>query len=157
MSIRKRIKTLLQPGEGLYQRTIRSGAWAFALRITEQGFGLVRLIILARVLAVNDFGLLGIALLAMMTLETFSQTGFQAALIQKKERTEGYLDAVWTVSALRGLVLFVILFFAAPYVAIFFDTPVATPIIQVIAVTSLLQGLTNIGVVYFRKELEFKK
>lgn len=156
-NIKKRANNLLQPGEGLYQRTVRSGAWAFALRITGQGFSIARLIILARVLAPNDFGLLGIALLAMMTMETFSQTGFQQALIQKKGNIKDYLDAVWTVSALRGLMLFAILFFIAPYIAAFFNAPVATPIIRIIGLASLLQGLTNIGVIYFQKELEFNK
>ena len=146
-NIRERVRNLSQPGEGLYQRTVRSGAWAFALRITERVFSIAKLIILARVLAPNDFGLLGIALLAMMTLETFSQTGFQQALIQKKENIKDYLDAAWTVSALRGLVLFAVLFFLAPYVASFFNAPLATPIIRVIGLASLLQGLTNIGVI----------
>lgn len=72
------------PDQGLYQRTVRSGAWAFAMRVFERGLGIVKLIILARMLAPNDFGLMGIALLAMACLETFSQMGFQQALIQKK-------------------------------------------------------------------------
>ncbi len=104
-NIKKRASNLLQPGEGLYQRTVRGGAWAFALRIFQHGFGIVRLIILARILSPNDFGLVGIALLAMMTLETFSQTGFQQALIQKKENIEDYLNAAWTVMLLRNLIL----------------------------------------------------
>ena len=66
-NVKKRVRNLLQPGEGLYQRTVRGGVWVFALRITEQIFGIVRLIILARVLAPSDFGLMGIALLVMMT------------------------------------------------------------------------------------------
>ena len=155
--MRKKLKNLLQPGEGLYQRTVRSGGWAFALRITAQGFRLIGVTILARVLAPDDFGLLGIASLAIATLGIFSQTGFQAALIQKKEKTEEYLNVAWTVSVGRGLALFIVLFFAAPYIAIFFDAPAATPIMRVIGVTVLLGGLTNIGVVYFQKELEFNQ
>jgi len=157
LNIRKKIKNLLEPGEGLQQRTIRSGGWAFALRVVEQAFGLIRLGVLARILMPGDFGLLGIALLTMAALQTFSQTGFHAALVQKKQDTEKYLDAAWTVSALRGLVLFTILLLAAPLAASFFDAPEATPIIRVIAITALLQGLTNVGVIYFQKELEFKK
>jgi len=129
----------------------------FSLRIVQQIFGLARLLILARILAPHDFGLMGIALLAMSTLETFSQTGFQAALIQKKENIESYLDAAWTVLILRGLLLFGILYFAAPFVASFFDTPEAKPIIQVIGLSVLFQAFTNIGVIYFQKELEFNK
>ena len=129
----------------------------FSLRIVQQIFGLARLLILARILAPHDFGLMGIALLTMSTLETFSQTGFQAALIQKKKDIESYLDAAWTVLILRGLVLFGILYFAAPFAASFFDAPEAKPIIQVIGLSVLFQAVTNIGVIYFQKELEFNK
>jgi len=156
-NLKKRVSSLFQPGEGLYQRTVKSGAWSFALRITQEVLGIVRLIILARVLAPEDFGLMGIALLVMMTLETFSQTGFQEALIQKKENTEAYLDAAWTVTALRGLVLFSVLFLIAPHAASFFDAPAATSLIRVVGFAALFQGFANIGIVYFQKELEFNK
>lgn len=89
LNIKKTISNLAKPGENLSQRTVRSGFWVFSLRIVQQLFNLARLIILARILAPHDFGLLGIALLTMATLETFSQTGFQAALIQKKEDING--------------------------------------------------------------------
>lgn len=157
LNIKKTITNLAKPGETLSQRTVRSGFWVFSLRIVQQLFGLARLIILARILAPHDFGLLGIALLTMATLETFSQTGFQAALIQKKEDTKSYLDAAWTVLILRGLILFTILYLIAPYAATFFNAPEAKPIIQVIGLSFLLQAFTNIGVIYFQKELEFNK
>ena len=96
-------------------------------------------------------------MLTMLTLENFSQTGFQAALIQKKERIEDYLNSAWTIGILRGIVLFSILYFIAPYVAAFFNVPPAKPIIQVIGFSILLQAFTNIGVIYFQKELEFNK
>ncbi len=148
---------LAKSGESLSQRVVRGGVWVFALRITERGFGLIKLIILARVLAPHDFGLMGRALLTMATLDTFSQTGFHAALIQKKDNTDAYLDAVWTVLILRGVILLAILFFIAPYAAIFFKAPQAKLIIQVIGLSVLLQAFTNIGVVYFQKELQFNK
>ena len=156
-------KVLLQPGEGIYQRTVRSGFWVFTLRITEQLFGIARLIILARVLTPNDFGLMGIALLALATLETFTQTGFQQALIQKKENISDYLDTAWTVLLIRNIFLCTILFFSAPYIALFFDAPSATGIIQAIGFSLLfggsggIGGFVNIGIIYFQKELEFNK
>lgn len=155
--LRKNINKLIKPGGSLSQRTVRGGFWVFSLRIVQQIFGLARLVILARILAPHDFGLMGIALLTMSTLETFSQTGFQAALIQKKEDIKSYLDSAWTVLILRGFILFAILCLIAPYVAIFFDAPEAKPIIRVIGLAVLFQAFTNIGVIYFHKELEFNK
>lgn len=143
--------------ESFSKRVVKGGFWVFSFRIVQQLFSLARLIILARILAPHDFGLMGIALLAMATLETFTQTGFQQALIQKKEDIKSYLDVVWTALILRGFILFAILYFIAPYTAIFFKTPEAKPIIQVIGFAILLQAFTNIGVIYFQKELEFNK
>ena len=150
------INNFHQP-ESLSKRVVRGGVWVFALRITNRGLGFIRTIILARLLAPSDFGLLGIAMLAIATLETFSQTGFQAALVQKKDNVESYLDTAWTVSVIRGIVLFLILFLSAPVIAKFFNSPHATLIIKVIAISTLLSGFRNIGVMFFQKELEFNK
>jgi len=155
--IKKIANNLITPGGTLSQRVAKGGFWVFFLRIVNRGVSLIRLIILARILSPSDFGLMGIALLTMSTLETFSQTGFQQALIQKKEDIKSYLDASWTALILRGFILFVILYFIAPYAAIFFDAPEAKPIIRVIGFSILFQAFTNIGVTYFKKELEFNK
>ena len=73
----KRIaNNLTTPGGTLSQKVLKGGFWVFFLRVVNRGFSLIRLIVLARVLSPNDFGLMGIALLTMSTLETFSQTGF---------------------------------------------------------------------------------
>lgn len=155
--IKNIIRNLITPGETLSQKVVKGGFWVFFLKIVNRGFSLVRLIILARILSPSDFGLMGITLLTMSTLATFSQTGFQAALIQKKKDIKSYLDSAWTVLILRGFILFVILYFIAPYASVFFDAPEAKPIIRVIGFSILFQAFTNIGVIYFKKELEFNK
>jgi O-antigen/teichoic acid export membrane protein len=95
--------------------------------------------------------------LSISTLETFSQTGFQAALIQKKANIKSYLDTAWTVSAMRGTILVGFLFLSAPFVSEFFNSLHATLIIRVISVSVLFTGFNNIGIIFFQKELEFKR
>lgn len=153
----KTVNRDLEHTDSLSHRVVRGGIWVFALRITNRGLGFIRTIMLARLLAPADFGLLGIAMLAIATLESFSQTGFQAALIQKKEDVESYLDTAWTVSAIRGILLFLILYFTAPIIAKFFNSSQATLVIKVIAVSTLLSGFRNIGILFFQRELEFNK
>lgn len=144
-------------GSTLSQRVIKGGFWVLALRIVERIFSFSRLIILARILAPHDFGLMGIALLMMRTLETFTETGFQKALIQKKSNLEEYLNTAWTLLILRSLILVTVLMVMAPYAATFFNTPQAKPLIRIIGLVIILKGFTNIGVIYFQKELDFKK
>lgn len=141
----------------LPQKMIIGSFWIFLLRIIHQIFGLARLVILSRILTPSDFGIIGIALLTMSTLDTFSQTGFQEALIQKKENIEEHLNSAWTISIIRGFLIFGILYFGASLVSSFFDTPEAESIIKVIGISVIFQAFTNIGVIYFQKELEFRK
>jgi O-antigen/teichoic acid export membrane protein len=147
----------LNPPEALSKKVAVGGTWVIILRIANRGLDFFRTIILARLLSPADFGLLGIALLSMSMLETFSQTGFKAALIQKKEDITSYLDTAWTVSVLRGFVLFLLIFLSAPMIAIFFESLEAVSVIRVLAISTLLTGFQNIGVLYFQKELDFKK
>ena len=151
---RKPNQTLSEP---LSARVVKGGVWVFAMRITTRGLRFVRTVVLARLLAPHDFGLFGIAMLSIATLEAFTQTGFEAALVQKKENVESYLDTAWTISAVRGTILFSVLYFLAPWIAKFFNSPQAATIIRVIALSALLTGFRNIGMVFFQKELEFDK
>lgn len=157
MSIKARLRRLLNPGESLSQRVVCGGFWVFVSQCISRSLGFIRTIILARILAPNDFGLMGIAFLGISILQTFSQTGIGAALIQNKDNISEHLDTVWTIQLVRGVVLFLLLFSFAPLIAHFFNAPRAKLIIQVIAIGQLFDGLTNIGIIYFQKELEFHK
>jgi O-antigen/teichoic acid export membrane protein len=138
-------------------KVAKSGLWIFALRVSDGSFGLIKLLILARLLAPSDFGLLGVAFLIIATLDTFSQTGLDTALIQMKDDIKEYLNTVWSISIIKGLILYAILFISAPYVAVFFNSPESVLIIRVVGITIILRSFTNIGTIYFQKELEFNK
>lgn len=146
-----------KPAETLAQRVIKSGFWVFALKFVQEILYFVRLIILARLLAPRDFGVIGIAMLTLAILDTFSQTGIQDALIQKKEDIRGYLDAAWTCLLLRGLALFALMFLLAPAAASFFKAPEAAAIIRVFGLSQLVAAFANIGVVEFEKDLKFHR
>lgn len=157
MNIIDKIKSLTRPGDTLNQRVVRGGIWLFTFRGVGEVLRLIRLMVLARLLAPDDFGLMAIATLAMALLESFTESGFGQALIQKKGDLKDYLDTAWTIIGLRGIVLAAILFIAAPYVADFYDEPAAKPIVQAMGGVFLLKGWSNIGRIYFDKELEFHK
>lgn len=141
----------------LSSQVIRGGIWVFTLRIIEKLLRFIRIIILARLLAPDDFGLFGIALLSMSCLEKFSETGFEHALIQKKQDISQYLDTAWTAQLIRAAILACILFITAPAIGLFFNNPQAIILTRAIALAVLLKGLANIGVIYFKKELKFNK
>ena len=86
LNIKRVINNLTEPGETLSQRAVRGGVWVFSLRIVQQLFNLGRLVILVRILAPHDFGLLGIALLTMATFRNILSDGLSTSINSKETR-----------------------------------------------------------------------
>lgn len=139
------------------RHAVKGGMWLLGLKFTHRLLGFVRTVILARLLAPVDFGLMGIAVLAVNMLETFSQTGFEQALIREKDGIRGHLDTAWTMQIMRGVVLFAVLFMAAPLIAGFFKHPEAVGVIRALSFMQLIAGFRNIGTIFFDRELRFNK
>ncbi len=151
------MRLFLTPGARFSERVFHASLWTFALRATLRLSTFARTIVLARILAPHDFGLIGIILLSTYLLETLTQTGFRTALIQRKGDIRPYLDSAWTIEALRGLALAGLLALLAPAIAGFFGAPETTRMLQVIALSVLISGLHNICIVYFQRDLELQK
>jgi lipopolysaccharide exporter len=143
--------------ETLARKVVFGGLWALGLRFSGRLLGFLRTLILARLLFPQDFGLIGLAMAVMMAVECFSQMGFQQALIQEKEDSRPYLDTAWSVLLVRSCLLFAGLLAAAPAVAEFFRAPELSPIIRVIALSILISGFANIGILFFQKDLDFRR
>ncbi|MHC4988757.1 MAG: oligosaccharide flippase family protein, partial [Planctomycetota bacterium] len=145
----------------LYKRSIKGGYWVFAIKAATQALGFVKSIIVFNFLFNQNLELIIVANLLMAVLTTFSESGFRAALVQKKENIADYLDTAWVIGILRGIVLFVAIYFAAPLFASFRvaaeDVPLAIAVIRAMGVCFLIRAFQNIGTVYFQKELEFHK
>ncbi len=151
------VQWLLAGGGPLKEKLLRGGIWLLLSDGIARLANFLKLVILARLLSPTDFGLMGIALVVLRWLEYFTQTGLNSALIQKSGDIRPYLDTAWAVQALRGFALAAIVFISAPLCAWFFGNQEATSVIRAAGVLILLRGFTNPAVVYFTKELDFKR
>lgn len=140
----------------LTRRVFRAGIWTTLFHGLTRGIGFIRNIVLARILSPDDFGLFGITLAVLAVLERFSQTGLRAALVQKEEEVDDYLDSAFAVQAFRGTVLAAILVFGAGYIATFFEEPRAEPLIQLLGASFLIHGFQNVAIVQYTRQLEMR-
>jgi lipopolysaccharide exporter len=97
----------------------------------------------------------------MASINTFTQTGFQAALVHKRGDITNDLNTAWTIGLIRAFILCLIVFFAAPFLASL-NVPedkvaLTISIIRVMGFSFLISALANPGVIYFSKEMEFHK
>lgn len=145
----------------LYKRSIKGGYWVFAIRLATQAMGFVKSIIVFNFLFNQNLELIIVADLLMAILTTSTESGFQAALIQKKEDIADYLDTAWVAGIVRGVLLFALIYLIAPWFASFRvaaeDVPLAIGVIRAMGACFLIRAFQNIGVVYFQKELQFHK
>jgi len=155
--LKDKSKNLLTTDGSLQEKAIRSGFWSFASHTFTRSLSLLKIIIVARILAPKDFGLFGISILALAIFKVFTKTGFKQSIIQNKNEIKDHLNTAWTVLVARGLFIYGVAFVSAPYLASFFGEPRAELIIRVIGLVLISRGLRNIGTVTFRKELEFRK
>ena len=73
--------------DGLKSKTLHGLFWSFSQSMGQQGIQFVIAIILARLLAPEQFGLLAMLAIFMAVAQTFINSGFGAALVQKKDAT----------------------------------------------------------------------
>lgn len=125
------------------------------MRWAVRGTGLVSTVILARLLTPADFGLVAMATLVIGLLETFSNLGVDHLLMRTRALDRTQYDTAWTIKIIQYSVLAVVLFLTAPLAAAYFKEPRLIEAIRILALSTLLMGVPNIGVINFRKNLEF--
>jgi O-antigen/teichoic acid export membrane protein len=131
--------------------------WRAAQQTGVQLIYFARLLILARLLAPEAFGLLAVAMIAVSVLMSLSDLGIVPALVQRTGATPDEHDAAWTIGLLRAATVAAALTAAAPLIAQLFDQPGATRIIQVLALRPLIDAMASIGIVQLTRTFRFRE
>lgn len=139
---------------------IRQAASALVWRAVQLGgeklIFFLRLLILARLLAPDDFGLLAIAVTAIGFFLNITNFGMIPALIQGQDIDDKQYDIAWTIGITRALAISGIVIFTAPLIASIFAEPRAEEIIRVLALQPLLDSLVSIRVADLNRSLHFR-
>ena len=140
----------------LEHRMARSAAWMIGLRLADRGIGFISVLILARLLVPADFGLVAMGTVILGALEAMTGFGFEMALIKRRARDRPRWDSAWTLNAGIGVVNAALIVMLAPAAVAFYGEPRVTNVMLVLAVSALVGGLRNIGMVEFEQELHFR-
>lgn len=147
-----------EPHKHSLKKSVVNGAgWTFANKTGTRLLGLLHVLVVARLLTPDDFGLFAIVMLVITTVDTFSNTGFYAALIQRKEKTEEFLDTAWTIQFMRGIAMAAVLYLLAPPAAWLFHQPRVIALLRVCSIAVALRGFVNIGMIYLLKDFLFRR
>lgn len=137
-------------------RTLKSFFWSALDKLITFAGQLIFGVILARVLYPKDFGLIGMISIFLALTQSFSDSGLNLGLIQKKSRTDKDFSTVFIFNSLTSLLFYLVLFALSPLIADFYNEPDLVLILRIYSFNLLLTALTSIQRTILTIELDFR-
>lgn len=131
--------------------------WKFAERIGAQGVNLIVSIILARILAPEAYGTVALVTIFITISNVFIENGLGTALIQKKDADDLDFSSVFYCNILISSILYIIIFFASPLIANFYNNQQLVLILRILAISVLISGVKSVQNAYVSRKMIFKK
>ena len=140
----------------LKSKTAYALFWSFFERIGQQGIQFIIAIILARLLLPEQFGLIAMLTIFMAVAQSFIDSGFGSALIQKKDANHLDECSIFYFNILVGFMAAGLLCLIAPEIAIFYKTPSLVPLTRVLSLNLIINAFGVIQTALLTKRIDFK-
>lgn len=131
--------------------------WASIQRFGGLAISFISNMVLARLLTPDDFGTIGMLLFFLALSQTFIDSGFGSALIQKKDITQIDKSTVFYINLTISIIVYFLLFIFAPAIAKYYNVPILVPLLRVMGLTVIIQGFGIIQSTQLAKQMDFRK
>jgi teichuronic acid exporter len=142
--------------DSITNKTVKTVVWSAVERFSVQAIQFVTSIILARLVAPSEYGLIAMLTIFIAVAQSFVDSGFSSALVQKNNRTETDFSTVFYFNIAVSLVVYFILFISAPYIALFYREPLLELVCKWMGVSLIIQGLSVVQIAKLTVLLDFK-
>lgn len=130
--------------------------WSLIERFGTQGVQFLVMLVMARLLSPNDYGVVGLLVVFVSIAQAFVDGGFSQALIRKKDRTEIDNSTVFYFNIVVSVVIYLIFYLFAPYVSVFYNMPTLTPFMRVICLSIIINAFGVVQRALFNANIDFK-
>lgn len=141
----------------LKEQTTKSVIWSAVERFSVQGIQLLLTIIIARVLMPSDYGLVAMLSIFMAIAQTFIDSGFSNALVQKKGRTDTDYSTVFYFNIVVSCIVYMLMYLGAPYIAEFYNEPKLDIITKILGLVIIINSFGIVQQAKLTVELNFRK
>lgn len=138
-------------------QAISNFSWRYMGKMGSQFISFFVTIILARLIAPAEFGLVAIVTIFTIFLNVFVDSGLGSALIQKKDAGNIDFSTVFFFNIVASLLLYTILYIATPFISSFYDNAQLTPLLRVASFSLVITGLRSTQETFVTRNLMFKK
>lgn len=141
-------------------KTRRGTLWSFIERFSVQGVTFLVLLVMARLLTPDDYGVVGMIAIFIEIGQSLVDSGFSQALIRKRDRSSIDNSTVFYFNIVVGIILYGVLFVCAPLIADFYNkpnvTPVLIPLIRLLGLSLVINSFVVVQRALFTIRLDFK-
>ncbi len=142
--------------EGLQTRALRGVRWTMFEQVGRQVLQLIQVVVLARLLTPEAFGIVAMVLVFQQFIEIFATFGFGAALIQRDELRQEHATSVFWFNVAVGGGLMVLFMALAPLVGRFYGEPLLVPLAIFTSLAMLFSALNIVQRSVLQRELQFR-
>lgn len=140
----------------LRKKTVAALFWSFSELFISQGIQIIILVILARLLTPEHFGLIAMVSIFLAIGNSIIDSGFTQALIREPKANQEDYSTVFFFNLFMAVTLVVILFFCAPLIGVFFNNDQLIPILKILSLGLIINSLGIIQRVILIKNVDFK-
>lgn len=141
---------------GLRDKAINGVTWTGIGTIGAGVLNFILTMVLARVLSPSDFGLLELLAIFTVLSECFIDSGFSQAVIRDQHATQTDLSSVFYFNLFIAIILYLLLFWCAPSIAVFYNEPQLTNLSRFVFLVIIFHSLSIIQNANFARNLQFR-
>lgn len=141
----------------LRDKIVNSVLWSGIERFSVQGIQFILTIIIARLVLPSDYGLIAMLGIFISISQSFIDSGFSNALIQKQDRSEVDYATVFYFNIVVGVIFYLLLLFSSPYIADFYDEPLLESLTKVVALNLIISACSVVQRTKLIVNLNFKQ
>jgi teichuronic acid exporter len=142
--------------DNLRGRTFSGLKWSAFDRFASQGISFIISIIIARILSPSDYGVVGMIAIFLAISQAFVNGGLGSALIRKQNRTEIDFSTAFYYNIAVSWLFYILLYFSAPWIARFYDTPILAPVTRVVSLNIVIGAIGTMQRIKLTIAIDFK-
>ena len=140
----------------LRKKTIAGIRWTFLEQFGSKAINFLVQIVLARLVAPEEFGLLGMILIFNAVGNSLSDSGMSQSLIRSDNPDEKDFSTVFSLNFGISVVLYIIFWILAPYISEFYNQPKLIGLIRIYSIQIIINSFFTIQKTRLTHELNFK-
>ena len=142
--------------ESLKHQAVKGVVWSAVERFSVQGVQFILGIIIARLVSPSEYGLIAMLGIFLAVAQTFIDSGFSNALIQKKDRTDIDYSTAFYFNLAIAVIVYGVLFLTAPLIADFYEESQLEVVTKWIGLNLIISGFSIVQRAKLTVKLDFK-